>query len=117
MESAALRIRRMRELCNYTQDAVAIELGISQPAYARLESGKTKIDLVRIVQIAAFFKIEPQKLISEERIIDQLSRDPALQLLEKMFGEKLEACKKLIVRLEKENTRLVSINKALIKKI
>ncbi len=43
---------------------MAIELGIKQPAYSDIESGKTKLTLQKIEEIAKIFGIEVDDIIN-----------------------------------------------------
>lgn len=45
-------LKKIRELKNYTQEYVSERLGISQVAYCRLESGKTRLTIKRIHELA-----------------------------------------------------------------
>ncbi|MGQ0737633.1 MAG: helix-turn-helix domain-containing protein [Bacteroidota bacterium] len=60
------RIKLLRKKNNLTQSDIASSLNMSQNAYSLLESGKTKIDLDRLYQIARFYKISIYDLIVEE---------------------------------------------------
>ncbi|MEI6595179.1 MAG: helix-turn-helix transcriptional regulator [Bacteroidota bacterium] len=53
----------MRLLRNYTQEYLASELEISQKAYSNLESGKTKIDVVRLSKICRILEIPVENII------------------------------------------------------
>ena len=46
------KIKKIRELRNYSQEHMAEKLGISQVSYSRVESGQTKMDLKRLHDIA-----------------------------------------------------------------
>jgi len=61
-----LKIKKIRELRNLTQEYVAYQLGISQSSYCRIEKGKTKLGYERINKIAGIFGIDPQILINFE---------------------------------------------------
>ncbi|MCW5924548.1 MAG: helix-turn-helix transcriptional regulator [Saprospiraceae bacterium] len=37
------KMRRLRNYCDLSQEAVAREMGISQPAYCKLERGQTRL--------------------------------------------------------------------------
>lgn len=57
-------IKTFRELKGYSQMVVASELGISQQAFQKLESGENKIDLYRANKIAEFLQIDLEVLIN-----------------------------------------------------
>ncbi|QNR25934.1 helix-turn-helix domain-containing protein [Croceimicrobium hydrocarbonivorans] len=46
------KIRKAREMRNYTQSYMAQELEISTRAYSKLESGETRLSVKRLYQIA-----------------------------------------------------------------
>jgi len=58
------KIKKIRELRNYSQDYMAERLGISQVSYSRIEKGQTKLDLQRMQQIAAVLEVDPVMLLS-----------------------------------------------------
>ncbi len=57
-------LKKIRELKNYTQEYVSERLGISQVAYCRLESGKTRLTIKRIHELAEIFEIDPLLLLT-----------------------------------------------------
>ncbi len=56
-----------------SQDNIAIELGITQPSYARLEKDDERISITRLVHIAKVLKTSVSELIDEKtlKIINQ----------------------------------------------
>jgi len=54
----AHNIRKLRELRNFTQEHVAVQLNITVTAYGKIERGETDISLSRIHQIATIFEID-----------------------------------------------------------
>lgn len=52
MSELAFKIRRLRELHQLSQEDMAFELGISQPAYSKMERGVTDIAIYRLQKIA-----------------------------------------------------------------
>ena len=61
----AERIRQLRRNKDYSQQFMADELGISQNAYSKLESGKTPIHLDRLYEVAALLEISIAELLEE----------------------------------------------------
>jgi transcriptional regulator with XRE-family HTH domain len=59
----ALRIRKVRESKGYSQEYMAIKLGINQSSYCKLENNQRKISIEKIVRIAELLNIELVKLI------------------------------------------------------
>lgn len=73
------RIRRIREQKGFSQDNIAIELGITQPTYARLEKDDDRIGITRLISIAEILKTTVSELIDEkaEKVINQqYSKNP-----------------------------------------
>ncbi|NIJ51877.1 helix-turn-helix domain-containing protein [Dyadobacter arcticus] len=58
MRSVAMNIRKIREYRDYTQEYLAMKLGISQNAYSKIELAYTKITLERLIQIAQILEID-----------------------------------------------------------
>jgi len=58
------KIRKLRELKNFTQEYMASELGLNQSAYSRIENGTTDIPFSKIEKIASLLEIKPEDLIS-----------------------------------------------------
>tara|TARA_R110002020_G_scaffold55420_2_gene153773 strand:+ start:548 stop:949 length:402 start_codon:yes stop_codon:yes gene_type:complete len=59
-------MRILRESNEYSQEYVANVLNISQKTYSSLESGKTKITLNRIQELADLYKVKPEYFLSED---------------------------------------------------
>lgn len=59
------RIQDMRKKHQYTQTQVADWLHMSQNAYSELESGKRRLDIERLYEIAALFNVTVHYLLSE----------------------------------------------------
>lgn len=63
-EEIGNRIRKIRKDKDYSQEYVALKLGISQTAYQRMESGHAeKMDIDTIVKIAEVLDTDPIDLI------------------------------------------------------
>ncbi|PID64129.1 MAG: transcriptional regulator [Gammaproteobacteria bacterium] len=52
------KIRRIREINNYTQEDMADKLGISTTGYANIERGQSDANTERLTQIANIFGLE-----------------------------------------------------------
>jgi transcriptional regulator with XRE-family HTH domain len=64
MNSVASNIRKIRESKNYTQDYLAVKLGISQNAYSKIELGYSKLALDRLLHICSILETEVMDLFS-----------------------------------------------------
>lgn len=58
-------IRRLRVDNNWSQQVIADHLNISIPAYSKIETGVTDVNLSRLEQIAHFFNIDLSHLFSD----------------------------------------------------
>ncbi len=65
MQRIAVKIRKARELKNYSQEYLASKIGISQNAYSKLELGYSKISLDRFFHIAMLLDVEVTELIDQ----------------------------------------------------
>lgn len=61
------KIRKIRELNEWSQEDMAEKLEMSKNGYAKIERGESKLNLERLQQIATVLNIDVQELIAEER--------------------------------------------------
>lgn len=61
-----LKIKKIREFQNLTQEYVAIQLGISQSSYSRLEKGNTDLQFSRIVKLAGILDVDIFNLLNPD---------------------------------------------------
>ncbi|WP_246611410.1 helix-turn-helix domain-containing protein [Arthrospiribacter ruber] len=66
MVKAQKIIRILRESRDFSQEYVSNVLNISQKTYSNLESGKTKLTLERIQQLAEFYNVKADYFLSED---------------------------------------------------
>ena len=59
------KIKELRKAQGYSQEDVAMLLNMGQNTYSQLESGKTKIDIERLYQIACLYKVSLHELLNE----------------------------------------------------
>lgn len=62
------RIKQKREQLGFSQDNLALELGITQPTYARLEKQDDRISIPRLINIAAVLQTSVTSLIGETEV-------------------------------------------------
>lgn len=67
MESVGKRIKTLRQQKDWLQGDVANMLNISVPAYSKIESDITDINISRLRQIADIFNIEIIELLSDSQ--------------------------------------------------
>lgn len=109
--------KKRREELNYTQEYMADELGISQPAYARMEKGNTKINIERLLQISKILQVDPQEFLESEKNINQFNNNHAYGFVENLYHENKGIYEKLIANLENEIRQLKEDNKRLYRKL
>lgn len=63
MNPIALKIRKLREIHGYPQEYVAFQLGVSQAAYSKKETGRTELSLTVLQQVSALYGIGMMELI------------------------------------------------------
>ena len=56
MKAVAANIRKIRDLRKYTQEYLAMKLGISQNAYSKIELAYTRITLERLIRYLGNFR-------------------------------------------------------------
>ena len=64
--SVGKNIRTLRHQHGWSQEEVADRLGISIPAFSKIETGVTDVNLSRLEQIANIYEVNVIKLISLE---------------------------------------------------
>jgi transcriptional regulator with XRE-family HTH domain len=58
------KIKKLRELKNFTQSHLASELGITQSAYSKMELGETEISFSKLSKIAEVFGMSPEEIMT-----------------------------------------------------
>ena len=64
---SALRIKKIREYRNYTQQYMADCLELSQNAYCKIENGQTKLTTDRLEAIAKTLDVPFESILSSEK--------------------------------------------------
>jgi transcriptional regulator with XRE-family HTH domain len=66
------KIRKIREMKDYSQDYMAKKLDMSQNNYSRIEMGKVKIDIGRLLDISKLLEVDPMDIINfDEKYVFQ----------------------------------------------
>ncbi|MBG6234073.1 transcriptional regulator with XRE-family HTH domain [Pedobacter sp. CAN_A7] len=106
MKNLGKYIKELRLKCGWTQVIVADQLEISIPAFSKIESGITIINIVRLKQIADIFNVPVSTLLNAEFHENQYTNDNRIKELQKSISEKdeniLQLQKKIIGLYEKE---------------
>lgn len=64
MNKVGKKIRLLRHQKGWSQQDVAKKLGISIPAFSKMETGITDLNLSRLIQIAKLFNFTAVQLLS-----------------------------------------------------
>lgn len=78
------KIKKLRELKNYTQEYMATQLNISQNSYSRIESENVKVTAERLKAIAQLLEVPSEYLISDDRPL--LTFNTSNNTIEKFYG-------------------------------
>jgi transcriptional regulator with XRE-family HTH domain len=94
-------IRRLREENKWSQQVIADHLSISIPAYSKIETGVTDVNLSRLEQIAYFFNTDIAALFTDGK--------PDIQPVSTQYTrleKDLEDAEKEIVQLQRKVIQL-----------
>lgn len=58
------KIKKLRELKNFTQEYMAGSLDMTQSAYSKIETGETDVSYSKLEKIAMVLQIRPEDIIS-----------------------------------------------------
>lgn len=64
----ASNIRQLRESKAYSQEYMAAKMGIGQNAYSKIELNKSKLTVIRLLQIAALLDTAVSELIARDEV-------------------------------------------------
>ncbi|MBO9672020.1 MAG: helix-turn-helix transcriptional regulator [Sphingobacteriaceae bacterium] len=93
MKSIGDRIKQSRIALGLSQADAAKKLNISTPAFCKIETGQTDLNISRLLQISKTFKVPVVQLIDDKAV----AADPSAELaaLKKELIEKEEEINKL----------------------
>ncbi|MFD2585068.1 helix-turn-helix domain-containing protein [Pedobacter vanadiisoli] len=93
MKSIGDRIKQSRVALGLSQADAAKKLNISTPAFCKIETGQTDLNISRLLQISKIFKVPVVQLIDDKTV----ATDPSAELaaLKKELIEKEEEINKL----------------------
>ncbi len=67
------KLRKLRIEKNLSQGEVAVQLGLKQGAYNKIEQGTSELKWIHIEKLAKFYNIHPVELITYGEKIEQLN--------------------------------------------
>ena len=110
METIGDKIRMQRLIKNYSQEYMAFMLGISQPAYSKIERNETEIRLKRVYEIADVLGVDPFTLMPPSKYSIGINYLWLKQLYHKFY--KLRNSVLLKKKLEAERLNFVNSDKS-----
>ena len=86
-KSVGKNIRTYRHQHGWSQEDVANRLGISIPAFSKIETGVTDINLSRLEQIANIYEIDVVKILSMD--VEEVEQQPSnLSIVQKRLVDR-----------------------------
>ncbi len=74
LHSVGNKLKKLRELRNFTQAHIAEQLGISQSSYSTIESGEQDITLSRLEEISKLLGMRVEDVIAfDEKMVFNIS--------------------------------------------
>jgi transcriptional regulator with XRE-family HTH domain len=64
MQKVSEKIKHLRELKNYTQEYMAVQLGMTQAGYSKIESGQTDVTYSKLEEIAKLLEVSVEDLLA-----------------------------------------------------
>lgn len=105
MEVLAKNIRSLRQQYGWSQGDIAAKLGISIPAFSKIETGVTDVNLSRLEQIAAVFAVPLANLLATEdtqQNVDQQEEVDAIMQKVQDRENQISALQKKVIILYEE---------------
>lgn len=94
------KIKKVRELRNFTQEYMATQLSLSQEGYSKIEADKTKVSLERIEQIAQILQIDLFDLLNfDDKYVFNNFSNPQQRIKNIFGGQSSETEKELYERI------------------
>jgi len=106
----ALRIKKIREYRNYTQQYMADSLELSQNAYCKIENGTTKLTIDRLETIANVLDVPVESILSSSNQtfnIENNNIDKLYGNIENLYEANKELLEKQITLLQQQNEQLL----------
>ena len=115
-----IRIKRIREYRNYTQQHMADNLELSQNAYCKIESGTTKLTIDRLESIASILDVPVEVILGSEKQVFNFENnniDKFYGYIENLYEENKELLQKQIEFLSLQNEKLIKTIEVLTNKL
>jgi transcriptional regulator with XRE-family HTH domain len=102
-------IKIIRELKNYTQEYMALRLGITQAGYSKIEKGSSTVSFEKLEEIAQVFEMDVRNIIKFDI---SLYLDPVFEkstvpveqgiLVSRLYNDKIALLEKLLDKTNRE---------------
>jgi len=113
----AIRIKKIREYRDYTQQFMADSLELSQNAYCKIENGTTKLTIDRLEEIASILDVPVESILSSEKQTFNIEHNEKLYgHIENLYEANKEMMEKQIALLQQQNEYLLKTIDLLSKK-
>ena len=115
------KIKKVRELKNYTQEYMAEQLDISQAAYSKLEHGTIKVSSEKLAEIARILGVSPEDIATfdSQKYFNSFNLNNVegsnngsiiigtseAELIKKLYEDKILLLEKLLNKTEKDLIR------------
>ena len=104
----AIRIKKIREYRNYTQQFMADSLELSQNAYCKIENGTTKLTIDRLEEIATILDVPVESILSSQnQTFNIQNNDKIYGHIENLYEANKELLEKQIGLLQTQNEHLL----------
>jgi len=109
--SVGLKIKKLRELKNYTQAYMAQKLKLSLSGYGKIERDETDITLKRLKEIASILETDYSNILNfdEKNIFNITHNKTANGVVQNQQVNNAEGWQKLVLQLKEENRFLRGI--------
>jgi transcriptional regulator with XRE-family HTH domain len=102
------KLKKLRELRNYTQDYIAQKIQMTSTGYGKIERGETELTFQKLEKIAKIlgFGIEDVLLFDESVLLKTVKNKIAFQEDHLINGTEKKLLEQIIQQLKEENTFL-----------
>ena len=80
------RLRKIRELCGLSQEAVAREIGLPRTALTNIENGNRRVSIFELTKLAEIYKCSPSSFLEES---EESRADDIMVVLHRVLPEKM----------------------------
>ena len=107
------KIKKIRELRNFTQEHIAEKLNITQAGYSKIERNEVDLNLEKLDKLAQIFEMKPEEILTfDEKYVLNNYGEKATQLvqyqnnfppeLKQLYEDKIKLLEEKVAWLEKK---------------